>query len=63
VAFRSALHSTLEWRMRQSRRIAAVVWKDKKPILLLSTHPISIGFPCMPVPMVPKRNGTTVKIL
>jgi hypothetical protein len=37
--------------------MACVLWKDKKPVLLLSTHAIPIGYPCMPVPIVPRRNG------
>jgi hypothetical protein len=37
--------------------MACVLWKDKKPVLLLSTHAIRIGYPCMPVPTVPRRNG------
>ena len=28
----------MDWRMHASRTISTVVWKDKKPILLLSTH-------------------------
>jgi hypothetical protein len=35
-----------------------VMWKDKKPILLLSTYAIPIGYPCIPVPMVLRRNDT-----
>jgi hypothetical protein len=37
--------------------MACVLWKDKKPVLLLSTYAIPIGYPCMPVPIVPRRNG------
>jgi hypothetical protein len=33
------------------------MWKDKCPVLLLSTHAISIGFPCVPRDEVPRRNG------
>jgi hypothetical protein len=43
--------------MHQSHHMAVVVWKDKKPVLLLSTHAIPIGYPCMPVPTEPRRNG------
>jgi hypothetical protein len=38
--------------------MSSVLWKDKKPVLLLSTSAILIGFPCVPVDMVPRRNGT-----
>ena len=57
VAFRNVLQGTLKWRMHQSCRMAAVVWKDKKPVLFFSTHAIPIGYPCMPVPIVPRWNG------
>jgi hypothetical protein len=43
--------------MHESRKMACVLWKDKKPVLLLSTHAIPIGYPCMPVPTMPRRNG------
>jgi hypothetical protein len=56
-AFKNVLQGTLEWRMHETRRMARVLWKDKKPVLLLSTHAIPIGYPCMPVPTVPRRNG------
>jgi hypothetical protein len=35
---------TLDWRMHESRFMSSVLWKDKKPILLLSTSAIPIGF-------------------
>ena len=29
--------------------ISIVLWKDKKPILLISTHTMPVGYPCEPV--------------
>jgi hypothetical protein len=43
--------------MHESRSMSSVLWKDKKPVLLLSTSAIPIGFPCVPVDTVPRRNG------
>jgi hypothetical protein len=57
-AFRNISQVTLEWRMHKSCQIASVLWKDKKPVLLLSTHANSIGYPCMLVPTILRRNGT-----
>ena len=34
-----------------------MMWKDKCPVLLLSTHAIPIGFPYVPMAKVPRRNG------
>jgi hypothetical protein len=34
------------------------VWKDKKPILFLSTNAIPVGYSCMPMPTVPRKNST-----
>jgi hypothetical protein len=48
----------LEWAMHDSGGMSCVMWKDKCPVLLLSTHALPIGFPCMPVDKVPQRNGT-----
>jgi hypothetical protein len=43
--------------MHESRGIGCVLWKDKRPVLLLSSHAQPIGFPCQPVDVVPHRNG------
>jgi hypothetical protein len=43
--------------MYDSLDMSCVMWKDKCPVLLLSTHAIPIGFPCMPRDEVPRRNG------
>jgi hypothetical protein len=48
----------LEWAMHASRELSCVMWKDKCPVLLISTHALPIGFPCVPVDKVPRRNGT-----
>jgi hypothetical protein len=37
--------------------MACVLLKDKKPVLLLSTHALPIGLPCVPVPTVLRSNG------
>ena len=50
-AFKNILQGTLKWRM------VCVLWKDNKPVLLLSTHTILIGYPCMLISIVPRRNG------
>jgi hypothetical protein len=47
----------IEWAMHESRSISCVMWKDKCPVLLISTHANPIGFPCMPRDEVPRRNG------
>jgi hypothetical protein len=47
----------IEWTMHESRDISCVMWKDKCPVLLISTHAIPIGFPCMPVDTVPRKHG------
>ena len=41
--------------------MASVIWKDKKPVLLLSTHAIPIDYLCMPLSTVPRRVGTIQK--
>ena len=47
----------LDWFMHNSRKMCSVLWKDKMPVLLLSTHaqPIMLGNPkdCT----VPRRDG------
>jgi hypothetical protein len=56
-AFSRVPQGTLEWCMHESRTISCVLWKDKKPVLLISTHAMPIGYPCEPVITVPRRNG------
>jgi hypothetical protein len=49
---------SLEWMMHQSCRMSSIVWEDKKLVLILSIHAISIDYFCMRVPTMPGRNGT-----
>ena len=44
AAFKNAPQGISEWRMHQFHWMASIVWKDKKPILLLSTHAIPLVF-------------------
>jgi hypothetical protein len=57
-AFKNVPHGTLEWRMHQIPWMAYISWKDKKPIILLSTYAITISYSYMSVSTVPRRNGT-----
>jgi hypothetical protein len=43
--------------MYESRSMSSILWKDKKPVLVLSTNTTPISFPCVPVDTVPQRNG------
>jgi hypothetical protein len=46
--------------MHSSRAISCVVWVDKKPVLLISTHAVPIQPPCLhpdSLTIVPRRNG------
>jgi hypothetical protein len=47
----------IEWVMHESRTISYVMWKDKCPVLLLSTGANPIEFPYVPCDEVPRRNG------
>jgi hypothetical protein len=46
-----------QWAMHDSRGLSCIMWKDKCPILLISTHALPISFPCVPWDEVPHRNG------
>jgi hypothetical protein len=46
--------------MHNSNKIACVMWKDKRPMLLISTHAIPIQAPCIHpkfLTTMPRRNG------
>lgn len=48
--------------MHSFKKIACVMWKNKKPVLLLSTHNVPIQAPCeAPVVTVPRRDGRVRK--
>jgi hypothetical protein len=55
--FKKCAQGELDWAMHESCRMCATIWKDKQPVLLISTHapPITSGNPmdCT----VPRRNG------
>ena len=45
--------------MHESRQLSAIMWKDKKPVVIISSHAVPIQFPCQyPVVSVPRRNGS-----
>ena len=47
----------MEWAMHDNCGLTCIMWKDKCPILLISTHVLLIGFLCVPRDEVPRRNG------
>ena len=53
--FRRVLQGTLDWDMHESQGICCVLWKDKKPVLLISTHLTPILAPFYVVDTVPRR--------
>ena len=46
-SFKNAVQSTIYWRMYDGRCISCVLWKDKKPMLHISTHVVPIQSPCV----------------
>ena len=61
-AFKNMEQGTTLWRMHDSRSISYVMWKDKKPMLLFSTHAMRMQAPCeQPVVSVPYWKGVVHK--
>jgi len=59
-AFNREAQGTLEWRMHESRRMCVILWKDRKPVLIISTHERPVQFPCeFPLVTIPRRSGST----
>jgi hypothetical protein len=51
---------TLEWKMHSLKDVACAMWKDKKPVLLISTHVVPVQPPCTHSDLfakIPRRNG------
>lgn len=62
--FNRNTQGTLDWRMHESRKMNSILWKDKKPVLILSTNAIPIQFPWeFPVVSVPRRSGSTRELI
>lgn len=53
----------LEWAMHGSRGLSCVMWKDKCPLLLISTHALRVGFPCMPMDTIIQNNGAVREVV
>jgi hypothetical protein len=56
-AWKRCAEGHIEWAIHESRGISCIMWKDKCPVLLISSHAIPIGFLCKPVNTVPRRHG------
>jgi hypothetical protein len=55
--FNKNVQRTMNWRMHESQKVSCVVWKDKKSVLLLSTHAKPVPSEAEEIPTVPRRNG------
>ena len=50
--------------MHDNRTISCVMWKDKKPITLLSTHGVPIQAPCERIVVtIPRHNGAIRELI
>lgn len=57
-SFNRRWQGKVDWKMHEFQGVLSVLWKDKKLVLVLSTHGASIRkIPCIPFPTVPRRNG------
>jgi hypothetical protein len=55
--FDKNVQGTLDRHMHDSKKVSCVVWKDKRSVLLLSTHAKPIVSEGEETPTVPRRNG------
>jgi hypothetical protein len=54
------IQGTLEWKMHASKEIAYIMWKDKRLVILITTHAELVQPPCTHPDLlakVPRRNG------
>ena len=57
--FKKSAQDTLQWQMHASRQLSAIMWKDKKLVVINFSHAVPIQFPCQYlVVLVPRRNGS-----
>jgi hypothetical protein len=55
-----SIQGTLEWKMHASKGVACVVWKDKRLVILISTHAVPVQPPYTHPDLlvkVPRHNG------
>ena len=55
--FNKNVQGTMDWHMHDSKEVSCVVWKDKKLVLLLSTHAKPIVLEGEEIPTMSRRNG------
>ena len=55
--FNKREQGSLAWKMHNSQHISSVMWKDKKVVLLVSSHAIPLGPPNVAITVVPQRSG------
>ena len=51
--FNKMKQRSIDWCIYNSQGILCDLWKNKRPILLISTSATPIGFPCFPIDIVP----------
>ena len=49
--------------MHADRGMASVIWKDKKAVLLLSTHVVPVDLPSDSTSTIPRRTGTVRNLI
>ena len=56
--FKNSLQGFVLWRTHNNQQVCCVMWKDKKPMLLILTHALPIQAPCeFPMITVPRWNS------
>ena len=63
-SFKNVPQDTTIWEMHDDRHICCVMWKDKKPVFLISTHEVSIQAPIFAhVVVVPQSRGAVWELI
>ena len=49
------------WRLHDTRKVSCIMWKDKKLVLLISTHDLPIQAPCKFLMIIAPRRQVTLQ--
>lgn len=45
-SFDKQAQGSVDWQMHEDRGISCIIWKDKRPVLIISSHALPIALPC-----------------
>ena len=61
--FNRKSQGSLDWRMHADRGMASVIWKEKKAVVLFSTHAVPVDLLGDSTSTIPRRTGAVRNLI